>query len=318
MSEDARSTEEQSCLFEMPEVPVEETLPPEPAVIAPEIPVWTDNKARLIMLYLKYFVFITKHGTYIDGFAGPQEECETDSWAAKLVLESEPRWIRHFHLCDEKRAQVARLEQLKNSQPQFDSSGQRLHRNIHLYRGDFNVKVDEILATGDITEKEATFCLLDQRTFECQWMTVKKLAHYKKSGNKIELFYFLANSWLERALASQKDLTVLERWWGRDDWPDLRVMTREERKEALVLRMRDELRYKSAKAWPIYQRTDGGATMYHMIHATDHPDAPTQMSRAYRHVVRPTEVFEQIKLDLLFDAKGPNSNLAQLVVQRSA
>jgi hypothetical protein len=59
-------------------------------------PVWTDNKAHFIMRYLRYFVFIMKHGTYLDGFAGPQRECDNDSWAAKLVLESEPRWMRHF------------------------------------------------------------------------------------------------------------------------------------------------------------------------------------------------------------------------------
>lgn len=35
-------------------------------------PIWTENKARLIERYLYYFVLITKHGTYIDGFAGPQ------------------------------------------------------------------------------------------------------------------------------------------------------------------------------------------------------------------------------------------------------
>ncbi len=35
-------------------------------------PVWTEHKANLIARYLYYFVLITKHGTYIDGFAGPQ------------------------------------------------------------------------------------------------------------------------------------------------------------------------------------------------------------------------------------------------------
>src|SRR5579864_5946883 len=120
-------------------------LPPEPGVRPLENPVWTDNKARFIMRYLRYFVFITKHGTYIDGFAGPQEECLTDCWAAKLVLESEPRWIRNFHLCDEKKSQVALLDQLKAAQPERSSSGSKIVRDIHTYRGDFNTKVDEIL-----------------------------------------------------------------------------------------------------------------------------------------------------------------------------
>ena len=32
-------------------------------------PLWTQNKARLIQAYLRLFVYITRHGTYIDGFA---------------------------------------------------------------------------------------------------------------------------------------------------------------------------------------------------------------------------------------------------------
>ena len=33
--------------------------------------IWTENKASLIARYLYYFVLVTKHGTYVDGFAGP-------------------------------------------------------------------------------------------------------------------------------------------------------------------------------------------------------------------------------------------------------
>ncbi len=244
--------------------------PKEPETKPIQSPVWTDNKARLIMHYLHYFVLLTKHGTYIDGFSGPQSECETDSWAAKLVLSSEPRWIRHFHLCDESRGQVARLTELKNAQPTRDGKGRKLNRNIHIYHGDFNAKIDEILGGGGtISEKEATFCLLDQRTFECQWKAIEKLAAYKKSGNKIEIFYSLANGWLERALAAQKEEGVVERWWGRHDWTQLRKMSRDERRDIIVARLKRDLRYKSVKAWPIFERENGGVIMYYMIHATD-------------------------------------------------
>src|SRR5690349_16399390 len=63
-------------------------------VKSPTHPVWTENKAKLIERYLYYFVQVTKHGTYIDGFAGPQEPDKLDMWSAKLVVESEPRWFR--------------------------------------------------------------------------------------------------------------------------------------------------------------------------------------------------------------------------------
>src|SRR6266571_28380 len=113
MSEDAPPVDKQENLFEHDPLPGQERLPAEPAVKVADYPVWTHNKAKFIMSYLRYFVLLTKHGTYIDGFAGPQEECETDSWSAKLVLGSEPQWIKHFHLCDRKKAQIARLEELK-------------------------------------------------------------------------------------------------------------------------------------------------------------------------------------------------------------
>ena len=123
MSDDADRVDKQDILFEHEPLPGQEQLPAEPAVKAAEFPVWTDNKARFIMSYLRYFVLLTKHGTYIDGFAGPQGECETDSWSAKLVLASEPQWMKHFHLCDQKKAQIARLEELKKVQPIRDSKG---------------------------------------------------------------------------------------------------------------------------------------------------------------------------------------------------
>lgn len=296
MSENEIDTARQPRLFGLEECQISDSSIAEPAMRQMTSPVWTENKARLIMHYLHYFVLLTKHGTYIDGFAGPQGECETDSWAAKLVLASQPRWIRHFHLCDHKHAQVVRLTELKNSQPTHDGKGNKLNRKITLYQGDFNVKLDQILDAGTISEKEATFCLLDQRTFECHWKSIEKLAQYKKASPKIEIFYFLANGWLERALAAQKDLDVLARWWGRDDWTLLREMSREQRRDAIVDRLRQELKYKSVKAWPIYERENGGAVMYYMIHASDHPEAPKFMSRAYRRAVLPLEPIEQLSL----------------------
>jgi three-Cys-motif partner protein len=81
----------------------------------PLYPLWTENKAKLIERYLYYFVLITKHGTYIDGFAGPQDPSKPDLWAARLVLANRPRWLRHFHLFELIPSQVAALEALKTA-----------------------------------------------------------------------------------------------------------------------------------------------------------------------------------------------------------
>jgi hypothetical protein len=70
---------EQLKLFELPELVPGAKL----TFKALPHPIWTKNKAALIARYLRYFVFITKHGAYIDGFAGPQEPDKPEMWAAK-------------------------------------------------------------------------------------------------------------------------------------------------------------------------------------------------------------------------------------------
>jgi three-Cys-motif partner protein len=103
--------------------------------------------------------------------------------------------------------------------------------------GDFNQRSHEILRPSVIKETEATFCLLDQRTFECKWSTVEAIARHKKVGMKIEIFYFLANWWLDRGLAAAAGKQKVRDWWGRDDWTRLRDMDRFERVAAFEKRL---------------------------------------------------------------------------------
>ena len=262
--------------------------------------IWTESKARLIERYLYYFVLITKHGTYIDGFAGPQKKESPSMWAAKSVLESRPRWLRHFHLFEIKPTGYNALLDLKDNQPGRDKTLREPKRDVKIYLGDFNNRITEILDPDQIPAKEATFCLLDQRTFECHWSTVASIANYKSYGHKIELFYFLPNSWLNRAIfgLNEPDSVLLE-WWGRKDWEE-QILRKKGliRSEAFVNRFREELGYRSVKAWPIYERHGGGSVMYYMIHATDHPEAPALMYRAYHKAVMPINAAEQMALFL--------------------
>jgi three-Cys-motif partner protein len=153
-------------------------------------------------------------------------------------------------------------------------------RTIEVIEGDFNVTVADLLASGRITESTATFCLLDQRTFECQWRTVERLAKHK-SGRKIELFYFLGTGWLDRSLKATKDEDRLRRWWGGDDWRMLLSIRSWDRATIFCDRLKTELGYLYASPWPIYSKESGGRVMYYMIHATDHEAAPLLMNRAY-------------------------------------
>jgi three-Cys-motif partner protein len=250
--------------------------------------IWSDHKARFIQLYLRYFVQITKHGAYIDGFSGPQYLDKLDAWTASLVLSSEPKWLRRFYLCELAPESVVCLERLVETQPVPRSkSGRKLPRKIEVVAGDFNVTIDRILSAGTITQKEATFCLLDQRTFECHWQTLVKLAQYKQPPhNKVELLYFLGVGWLHRAFSGLKNEETPLNWWGRPDWRDLLQMNCWSIAELVRKRFNEELGYKFAAAYPIFDRDEGNKIMYCMVHASDHEDAPALMVRAHAKAVR--------------------------------
>ena len=293
------------------ELPFPGGLPPkppqddEPLTKPLSHPLWTENKAKLIERYLLYFVFVTHHGTYIDGFAGPQEEDKPDMWAANLVLSTEPKWLRHFHLFDIDPEQIERLEALKKEQPARDSKNRKINRTIDIYEGDFNARIDDLLGSGSISQAEATFCLVDQRSTQCHWSTVEKLARYKSEGNnKIELFYFLAVGWLSRTIkAITQDEERLRLWWGRDDWNQFLGINKQKQAAIFARRIKGELGYKSVKSYPIFNKAEGGNIMYYMIHATDHPVAPGLMTRAYDRAYIP-EKYEQLLLDDSFDSSS--------------
>lgn len=266
---------------------------PKRAKVAPNRTLWTENKARLIERYLYYFVLVTKTGIYVDGFAGPQYPDVAGSWAVELVLQSQPEWLRRFYLFEIQEERVAALDELRKRYLG--------HRQIEVYRGDFNVRLSEILRPSAIRPKAPTFCLLDQHTFECKWSTLEQLASYK-APLRIELFYFLAHEWFGRAISAVKTSEGRERvrlWWGGDDWEGLRSLSGMERALLFSRRMKDELGYASAEPYAIYKREGGNRIAYWMIHATDHPEAPKLMDRAYASAVEPTrEPLDQVKMQL--------------------
>lgn len=249
---------------------------------------WTRNKAQFIARYLKTFIYITKHGTYIDAFAGPQHEGTSEvSWAAKLVMENEPAWLRNFYLFDKDKSQTNQLHSLKQeylSRHQKDSE----KRRVEITFGDCNKKLPEFLTKSPIKEKEASFCLLDQRSTECNWETVKFIANHKgaNGGNKIELFYFLAQGWFDRAVKSWKRNVEkrCEQWWGNDDIKDYLSLRSYDRGIKMSERFKNELGYSHAYAYPIQKEGKQGRVMFWMIHASDHQRAPELMWQAYRHI----------------------------------
>lgn len=278
-------------LFDLTDYPLQ---PKEVLFKNPVAPVWTENKAQLISRYLRYFVFITHHGTYLDAFAGPQEVNHPDSWAARLVLESEPKFLRKAVLFELDRSKWAALNDLVGAH-----HCEKPKRTVLFRGGNMNVELARYLEANPLKPKEATFCLLDQHTFECDWATVETLARHKTSGTKIELFYFLAQGWLDRAVSGLKDKeATLGRWWGNPNWRKLIDEQSHVRGRMMADRFKNELGYSYSYPFPIYERDEkGGRIMFWMIHASDHPEAPKLMLRAYKNAVAPLESMDQLECE---------------------
>lgn len=241
---------------------------------------WTGQKSRLIAEYLHRFLHVTKSGTYLDLFAGPQSETYDDGWSIKRVIErrDEGPNLGYFAACDNNPQQIERLKQLRETY-----AGRPF--TFKIYHGDANEQVKKIL--DDAPTNLPSFCLLDQRTFECDWATVKTVAKYKGDGDfKIEVFYFLAEAWLDRAWKSRKRRETLKRWWGRDNVLEYFSLKNIFRAHSLKQRFIDEFGYKYVQPWSIHEQGDQGRTMYYMIHASDHHRATRLMSEAYNAVKR--------------------------------
>jgi three-Cys-motif partner protein len=170
-------------------------------------------------------------------------------------------------------------------------------RQIAHKHGDFNQWIDTVLASGNVTNKTASFALLDQRSTECHWATVEKLATHKQGSTKIELFYFFPTGWIHRAISETKDKSVLDAWWGDGSWKQIESVSQDQASR-LCLNKIQALGYRDVKSWPISAREAGaGRTMYHMIHATDHLEAPKLMYRAYRNLIGCVPAGEQTKFN---------------------
>lgn len=286
-------------MIHMPMLWPDDDLPLQPRNLGPNFkslkhPIWTENKAKLIAEYLRLFTMVTKHGVYIDGFAAPQERDRLDLCSANLVLRNQPEWINKIWLFDKDARGIKILDELA-------ASHRTRKRKIEVIAGDFNDTVQQVLDSGHVSAKAATFALLDQWTFQCDWATVEKLARHKPQldpeTTKIEIFYFLATGWLDRSIAAvRKPETAakVDRWWGRDDWRTLQGMQSLTRANLFAKRFKDELGYKHVYPYAIHDRSRNARTMYHMIHATDHPDASPLMLRAYRRVSGRSDISDEV------------------------
>lgn len=157
-------------------------------------------------------------------------------------------------------------------------------RRVSVFAGDFNTSIDTILLANRIRQKTPAFALLDMRTSECHWNTVRKIATHKPKGLKIEILYFLATGWLGRALSTRGDEAEADLWWGNNSWKPLVEASASHVTwaETMANRFQTEFGYRYAHPWPIHASNESSRVFYYLVHATDHPAAPSLMKAAYR------------------------------------
>lgn len=72
---------------------------------------------------------------------------------------------------------------------------------------------------------------------------------------------------------------------GGSGWRDLTELTQAETAKIAADRFSHELGYDFVQYCPIFQTDNGKRLAFHLIHASDHPEAPELMNRAYLKVV---------------------------------
>lgn len=113
------------------------------------------------------------------------------------------------------------------------------------------------------------------------------------------MFYFLAAGWVFRALDQFRNDAEPAAWWGRSDWRSLIGIGQSRLAIVFQERFQSELGYRFVNSYPIFSREKGkGRIMFYMIHASDHPEAPVLMRRAYNNIVQPLESHEQLQMEL--------------------
>ncbi len=193
---------------------------------------WTLKKLEFLKRYLPAFVNATKKALsrhYVDGFAGPGYNQQKDG---SLVEGSPLLAIQHsqftsFFFVEKDRRSYTELERnLRKHNPSL--------RGIHLYRDDFNLRVEDILQ--QIHPRAPTLFFLDPFGLELRWATVEKIARREKA----DIFILISGSGANRA--KQNHPQTLDEFFGDALWQGLRQKPGQSWFEAFTEAYRDRMR----------------------------------------------------------------------------
>jgi three-Cys-motif partner protein len=256
---------------------------------------WTVGKLDLLRRYLNAFKTTTKnrseHVVYLDLFGGqPQNrerftEADIDGSARiALSVDDPPFTVLRFFEMEPYASKLSTA--LAADFP---------NRNFEVIAGDCNTTVRLALAGLREVNWAPTFAFVDPNGPDIHWSTLEALAKFKRSDRaKTEMWLLVAAGTFMRNLHTDgtvpdSEAVKLNRMYGTEQWRaifegkvagDLTAGdAREEYVNLMRWRLETLLGYKFTHSLEIFNT--GGASIYHMVFATDHPVGHEIMSSLY-------------------------------------
>lgn len=261
-----------------------------------EVGVWSPEKLEILRCYLGQrsgFLQASKSAAqrhYIDLFAGPEQNRvrpTNNTIDGSPSLQQEPArplsptctgWMP-----------------IRGALPRSRCTVRNSDRNIRIYEGDANARIDDVLL--DLPKIYPTFAFLDPRGTELHWQTVSKLARHKTgSRTKIELFIlFPFNQGIARLMPHDPQRMVNEealdrfmpdplRW--REVYKRRAAMTAAEFRRTMLeeyVNGLQSLGYKYVPP-PRLVSTAKRQPLYFLVFASDHPAGENIMTWCLSHV----------------------------------
>lgn len=271
---------------------------------------WTRLKLAILADYLPAFLTASSgrasEFVYLDAFAGEGRGVdrltgEEFNGSARIALEATEAGgstrLRYFE-------QASKARELEEK-----FRAEYPNRDIKVYGGDCNEQIPRALHDLHSVRWAPTFAFIDPDGMEFAWETLVRLADHKrgyrsptsaKPEYKVELWLLFPTSGIIRTLALDPAKVRLEdeqratRLYGTEDWREIhkrRVSgvfdaptAKDEYVNLLRWRLTEDLGYK--RTHPLELKNIGGATLYHMVFATDNDAGDKIMSDLYAKTAR--------------------------------
>jgi three-Cys-motif partner protein len=260
---------------------------------------WTRNKLEILAGYLPAFNTASQKSPerlYIDLMAGDPVNRDRDTreefdGSARLALGTRPGFTK-IALCERDASKAAALK--RDLAERF---AQDQHR-YHVYEGDCNQIIDDVLHHLRRWRWAPTFAFVDQQAAEAHWATLEKLAAFRSGARKTEIWILASPAMITKGVHGTRGDDFAGRvddLYGVDDWRRIQGARdrdqispdeyRDEMVNLLRWRLEQDLGYAATERIPMHMM---GSRMpiYDMVFATDHPVGQKIMTHLYVSAAR--------------------------------